>query len=163
MSTAPDAPRNLFERYRPYQRRVLVAIWIAVMALQGAFNSVVAVIDARSAGRDLPSWQPVTWELSSTLALLALVPAVIAFERRFPLHLSTLRRNLLWHLAASVVFSLVHVVSMVALRHLAYAAAGLQYDFGDWRARWPYEYLKDVRTYAVFIGAVLSYRLFMLR
>ncbi|MGJ7497108.1 LytTR family DNA-binding domain-containing protein [Variovorax sp. RT4R15] len=163
MNPATDAPRNLFERYRPYQRRVLVAAWITIMALQGAFNSAVAVIDARAARRGLPAWQPVTWELSSQLVLLLLVPAVIAFERRFPLGLSTLRSNLPWHLAASVVFSLVHVAAMVGLRHLVHAGFGAPYDFGDWLARWPYEYLKDVRTYALFIAAVLAYRLFMLR
>ncbi|RYZ08514.1 MAG: LytTR family transcriptional regulator [Comamonadaceae bacterium] len=163
MTAATDAPRNLFERYRPYQRRVLVTAWIALMALQGAFNSAVAVVDARAAGRGLPAWQPVTWELSSQFVLLLLVPAVIAFERRFPIGLATLRRNLPWHLAASVVFSIVHVACMVGLRHLVHAAFGAPYDFGDWLARWPYEYLKDVRTYALFIVAVVSYRLFMLR
>ena len=163
MNPSTDDPRNLFERYRPWERRVLVAAWIAIMVVQGAFNSVVAVIDARAAGRGLPAWQPVTWEVSSQLVLLLLVPAVIAFERRFPLGLSTLRKNLPWHFVASVVFSLVHVLAMVGLRHLVHSAMGAPYDFGDWLARWPYEYLKDVRTYALLIAAVLSYRLFMLR
>lgn len=163
MTAATDAPRNLFERYRPYQRRVVVAVWVAILALQGAFNSAVAVIDARAAGRGVPAWQPLTWELSSQLVLLLLVPAVVAFERRFPIGLATLRRNLPRHLAASVVFSLVHVAGMVGLRHLVHAAFGAPYDFGNWLARWPYEYLKDVRTYALFIVAMVSYRLFMLR
>jgi hypothetical protein len=160
---ARETPKNLFERYRPYRRRVEIAFWVLVMALQAAFNALVAVIDADRLGRAVPTWQPVTWELSSHLVLLALVPAVVAFERRFPLTLGTLARNLPWHLLATVAFSVIHVGGMVGLRQLVYAFFGSQYDFGDWFEQWAYEYLKDVRTYAAFLVAILSYRLFMLR
>ncbi len=156
-------PKNLFERYQPYRRRAEIAFWVVVMALQAAFNSVVAVIDAAKAGRALPAWQPVTWELSSHLVLLALVPAVFAFERRFPLALARPKRNWLWHVAGSVVFSIVHVAGMIAVRHLVYALAGGRYEPGPWAETWFYEYLKDVRTYAMFLVALLSYRLFMRR
>ncbi|WP_345536158.1 LytTR family DNA-binding domain-containing protein [Variovorax defluvii] len=155
-------PKNLFERYQPYRRRAEVGFWVLVMALQAAFNSVVAVIDADRAGRALPAWQPVTWELSSHLVLLALVPAVLAFERRFPLGAAGFLRHLPWHLAASVAFSLLHVAGMVGLRKAVYALAGSHYDFGG-AEQWLYEYLKDVRVYALFLIAILSYRLFMLR
>lgn len=164
MPAAPrETPKNLFERYQPYRRRVEIAFWVAVMAVQAAFNTVVAVLDADKLGRAVPMWQPVTWELTSHLVLLALVPAVVAFERRFPLSLATLARSLPWHLLASVAFSVVHVAAMVGLRQAAYALAGSQYDFGDGADQWLYEYLKDVRTYALFLLAILSYRLFMLR
>ena len=86
-------------------------------------------------GTALPAWQPVTWELSSHLALLALVPAVFAFERRFPLTLGRPGAQLAWHVAGSVVFSLAHVALMVGLRHVVYAWAGSRYDFGDWLAK----------------------------
>jgi hypothetical protein len=105
----------------------------------------------------------VAGELTSHLALLALVPAVIAFERRFPISRAQWRRSLVAHLLGSVVFSLAHVVLMVGLRHLVYAWAGSRYDFGDWLAKWPYEYLKDARTYLLFLVAIVSYRVFMLR
>ena len=160
--TPGPTPKNLFERYQPYRRRAEVAFWVLLMALQAAFNCVVAVIDADRAGRALPTWQPVTWELSSHLVLLALVPAVVAFERRFPLGFAGFARNLPWHLAGSVVFSLLHVAGMVALRKAAYAWAGGRYDFGG-AEQWVYEYLKDVRVYALFLISILSYRLFMVR
>jgi hypothetical protein len=157
-----QTPKNLFELYQPYRRCAEVAFWVLLMALQAAFNCVVAVIDADRAGRALPTWQPVTWELSSHLVLLALVPAVVAFERRFPLGFAGFARNLPLHLAGSVVFSLLHVAGMVALRKAAYAWAGGRYDFGG-AEQWVYEYLKDVRVYALFLISILSYRLFMLR
>ena len=84
--------------------------------------------------------------------ILALVPAIAWFTRRFPLHFDTWRRQLPWYLLASVAFSLLHVVGMVALRQAIYALAGESYDFGDWPRQLFYEYVKDSRT---FLGAVL--------
>ncbi|MDM0104129.1 LytTR family DNA-binding domain-containing protein [Variovorax sp. J22R24] len=154
---------NLFERYRPFRRWVEAGLWILILAVQAAFATVVAVIDTREAGHGAATWQPVTWEISSHLALLALVPVLIVFERRFPLNRSTWRRNWAWHVLGSVIFSLAHVGLMVGMRQIVYAWAGTRYDFGDWLAKWPYEYLKDARTYALFLLAIMSYRLFMLR
>lgn len=155
--------QNLFERYRPFRRRVEAGFWVLILTVQAAFATVVAVIDVREAGRPIPTWQPVAWEVSSHLALLALVPVVIAFERRFPLTRSTWQRNWVWHLLGSVVFSVAHVALMVGLRKIVYAWAGSSYEFGDWLAKWPYEFLKDARTYALFLLAIMGYRLFMLR
>lgn len=157
------AGMNLFERYQPYRRWAEAGFWVLMMAVQATFSTVVTVIDVRAAGLHIPTWQPVTWELTSHLALLALVPAVIAFERRFPLSRAQWRRSLAAHLLGSVAFSLAHVVLMVGLRHFVYAWVGSRYDFGDWLAKWPYEYLKDARTYLLFLVAIVSYRLFMLR
>ncbi|MBO9646929.1 MAG: LytTR family transcriptional regulator [Variovorax sp.] len=158
-----ESGKNLFERYQPYRRWVEIGFWVAVMAVQAAISTVIAVIDVRQSGREIATWQPVAWELTSHLALLALVPAVVAFERRFPLNRSTWRRNIGWHGLASVAFSLLHVALMVGLRHLVYFLAGSRYDFGDWVSKWPYEYLKDVRTYVLILIALWSYRVFMLR
>ncbi len=94
---------------------------------------------------------------------LALVPAQLAFERRFPFQPGTWLSCVPWHLLATVVYSLVHVSGMVALRHLIYEIAGSRYSFGDWPRELTYEYLKDVRTYAFILGVVYLYRLLLLR
>lgn len=158
----PATP-NAFERYQPHRRKVEIGFWVAVFLLQAAFNSLTTVDDIARAGLRYAPWQPVVWEFSSNLVLLALVPALVAFERRFPLRLDTLARHLPAHLAASVAFSVAHVAGMVLLRHAAYAAMNSAYDFGDWPARWFYEYLKDVRSYALIVGTLLGYRLILLR
>lgn len=158
----PPTP-NAFERYQPWRRTAETGFWVAVFLLQASFNSLTTVDDLGRAGLRMASWQPVVWEFSSNLVLLALLPALVAFERRFPLRLETLARNLPLHLAASIAFSIAHVAGMVLLRHAAYAAMNSTYDFGDWPARWFYEYLKDVRSYALILGAVLTYRFILLR
>jgi hypothetical protein len=112
---------------------------------------------------DFAPWQPAVWEWSSGLVMLALIPVVLAFDRRFPLEYGSLRRNLPWHVLASVVFSVLHVLSMVALRKLVYAAMGDSYDFGSWPRELVYEYLKDCQTYLGILVTVYIYRFLLLR
>jgi len=161
---AATPSRNLYERFEPLRRSAEIAFWIVVFVLHAAFDSVIALVDSREMADAHPAWQVLTWELSSHAALLALVPAMVAMARRFPLDRWTgFGRNLAWHVAASVAVSAAHVVLMVAARHVVYALAGSSYDFGGWAGRWGYEYLKDVRTYALIVVTVHGYRLFMLR
>ena len=57
------------------------------------------------------------------------------------------------YLLASVGWSLLHVVGMMLLRHLAYASLSYRYqDDAGWLERFAYEYLKDVRTFAMFVA-----------
>jgi hypothetical protein len=86
------------------------------------------------------------------------VPAVVWFTRRFPLLWDNWRRQLPWYFAASVVFSVVHVVAMVLLRQLAYATQGETYRFGHWPTELFYEYLKDVRAFGLYVLTIEGYR-----
>lgn len=152
------------ERYRPLRRRAEVGFWAVLLLVQAAFNSVVTLIDLRAAGRPVAAWEPALWELSSVLVVGLLIPAIVAFERRFPLHWDTLRRHLPWHVLGSVAYCTVHLACMVGLRQAAYAALGAEYRLtGPWWAQWGYEYLKDVRTYALIVCALVSYRFVLLR
>jgi len=158
-STSP----SLLERYQPYRRLVEIGFWVVTYCLFAVLNSIIVSLDFERAKLDVATWQPVVWEWSSHLVGLALVPAIIAFERRFPLHLETLRRNLPIHALATVAYCLVHVLAMVGLRKLAYAWQGSHYDFGDWPRELFYEYLKDWRTYAGVLLIVGAYDLLLLR
>jgi LytTr DNA-binding domain len=145
-----------FQRWRrPFE----IGFWLALYVLNATFNSVTSAMDHPG----LPAWQPWSWEWSSALAFLALLPAVITVERRWPFRFDTWRRSLPLHLLASVPFSLIHVSGMVALRNLAYAMVGQHYDFGSWWPSLGYEYLKDVRSYFSIIAMLALYRLWLLR
>jgi len=159
-----DHRKNLYERYEPVRRYVEVAFWIVLMTLQAVFSTVVAIVDMRTRAVPRANWEVATWEGSSHLVLLLLVPALVAVERRLsPLVRAHVLRFLAWHAVASVVFSLVHVVGMFGLRALVYAVAGEHYDFGGWARQWGYEYLKDVRVYVSIVSGIWAYRLFVLR
>jgi hypothetical protein len=156
--------KNLYERYEPIRRPVEVAFWILLMGLQAVFGTMVALVDMRTRAVPAARWEVVTWELSSHLMLLLLVPVLVWVERRLsPLVRRHLLRFVALHVAASVAFSLVHVAGMFGLRAGVYALAGTHYDFVGWASQWGYEYLKDVRAYASIVFGIWAYRLFLLR
>ena len=154
---------DLLARYLPWRRPAEIGFWVAVLGLQVAANSVVTWFDLRRAGAGLPLWQPLTWEITSTVVIGALIPLLLLAERRFPLNLRTWRRHLPLHAAFTLIFCLVHVAGMVALRKAVYAAAGMAYRVPDWGDTLFYEYLKDARTYAMILVAFWSYRMVLMR
>jgi hypothetical protein len=149
--------------YLPRRRAWEAGLWIAFLGLQVPLNALVKLMDLRRTGADVAPWQPFLWEFSSVLLLVALMPALLAFERRYPLRFDTLRRSLPIHLLGTVAFSIAHVVGMVLIRQGVHALAGERYEFGPWGRELFYEYLKDVRFYALFFAVVLTYRWVLLR
>ena len=147
---APVAtPADAFLRHR---RWFEVGFWVVVAALSALGNTLTVSMEMTRAGLPHHPLEPAVWEWSSNLVLLALLPAIAAFTRRFPLHLDTWRRQVPWYVLASALYCLAHVLAMVAVRKAVYAAAGGSYDFGDWPRQLAYEYIKDIQT---FFNAVL--------
>ncbi len=145
-----------FQDFQRWRRPIEIAFWVTLTTLITVFNGLVAEIDHARVAR----WEPWVWECSSSIVILALLPMVIALERRWPFRFDTWQRNLPRHLLATIPFSLVHVVGMVTLRKLVYASVGLRYEFG---ARFGYEYLKDFRTYFLIIVLLSLARLLLVR
>lgn len=158
-SSAP----TLYQRYQPWQRSLETGFWVIHYLIGAIANSITVNMDVRRLQLDFTAWQPAVWETSSAIVALALVPAVVWFTRRFPLHLDTWRRVLPMHLLGSLAWSALHVVGMVAIRKLAYATQGQDYDFGTWWWEFGYEYLKDARSYAGVVLIIEGYRLLMRR
>ncbi|MBS0193693.1 MAG: LytTR family transcriptional regulator [Proteobacteria bacterium] len=140
---------------RPFE----VAFWLLLAVVNTVFNGIVARMD----NPHVAAWEPWVWEISSSLLMLALVPAVLATERHWPFRFDTWRRNLPFHLLASVPFSAAHVLGMVALRKWVYHVAGWHYDFGAWWPNFGYEYLKDIRSYFLIVVLICLSRLWLLR
>jgi hypothetical protein len=158
-STLPAA--GSLQRYLAHRRRYEVGLWLALTAIGIVANTLTAWFDTGRRGHPLALWEPLTWEASSQLMLLALVPALLWLARRYPIRLSA-PRNIGRHLLASVGFSLAHVIGMVALRKAVYAFHGQHYGF-QWPQEFVYEYLKDFRTYFLFLALIYLYKLILLR
>lgn len=135
-----------------------MGFWVALTVVNGLANTLTAWWETRRLDLGFAAWEPAVWETSSSIVILALIPVLAWYTRRFPLHLDTWRAHLPWHLLGSVVFSVLHVAGMVAIRHLAYASQGESYEFGHWGREWGYEYLKDVRSYATIVAIMETYR-----
>ena len=158
----PPAP-TAYERFQPWRRSFEVGFWVLQYLIGAVANSITVNMDVRRLQLGFTAWQPAVWEASSSLVALALVPAVVVFTRRWPLHLDNWRRLLPLHLLGSIVWSILHVAGMVAIRKAVYASQGQHYDFGLWWWEFGYEYLKDVRSYAGVVLTIEGYRLLMRR
>ena len=156
-------PVSFWDRYQPWRRIVELGFWPLFLTINAIANSITELMDSRRDGPGLAIWEPFAWEASSSLVVLALVPAVVWFSRRVPLHMDSWRRAVPLHLLASVAWSLLHVGAMVAIRKLVYAAQGDSYDFSPWLDEFGYEYLKDVRAYASMVFGIEVYRWFLRR
>lgn len=155
--------RTLLDRYLTHRRTWEVVLWISVIVVWTFPNALVSWMDMKRGGRAFAPWEPFLWEYSSAVVLLALIPAQLWFDRRFPIRGERWLRNVAFHALATVPYSLVHVLAMVGLRHVGYALAGAHYDFGNWPRELGYEYLKDARTYIFLLGIVYLYRFVLLR
>jgi len=145
--------------------RALPRDWRAATLLVALVGTVVVIVNATSRlieaaqdGAELDARGPWVWEGSSVLALIALTPLIGWIWARAPAPASTepapWARFAAAHLAAGTAVSALHVAGMVALRKLAYLAAGQTYDFAHgqlWLTLF-YEWRKDILTYAVIIA-----------
>ena len=137
-------------------RRILLRVWLiaaAFLAAVGVVNASTLIADAMREGRMLDPRVPWILEYSSILVIIALVPAVALYERRFPITSENWRKAVLAHLAGSLVFSGLHIVGMILLRHAVYAIVlGQSYRFFDEPfTDVVYEYRKDLLPYAVIV------------
>lgn len=142
--------REFWGRHLPWQRPVEILLWVLVFGSTAAINTYVVMVDAGRYGYAMQVWKPATWEGSSALVSLLLLPPLLWLCERWPLHADTWARRLPGYLAASLAWSLLHVAGMVLIRVLVYRAMGTGYDF-DWPRELPYEYLKDVRTFSLVV------------
>jgi hypothetical protein len=156
-SDTPPA-REPWLRWLPLRGPIELAIWVLAFLVPAAINAAVAWLDARHAGMPLEPWEPVLWESSSAVASLLLLPGLLAFCDRWPLYADNLRRRLPAYAMASVAWSLLHVTGMVLLRKAGYLAMGDHYAPGSLPRMFGYEYLKDIRTFALIVVAAHAYR-----
>lgn len=122
-----------------------IALGTTLTCLVNAFSTSH---DLARLGRAVPLWQPLLWEASSGVVILALAPLV----RRLVL-ISLEQASRPWllvalHVGAVLAFSAMHVGGMVLLRKLGYWVAGSGgYSFGFSSGNLFYELRKDVLVY----------------
>lgn len=106
---------------------------------------------ARSESNSVALWEPYVWEYSSALSTAILVIPLILAIRVLDKSKKSSAVWLGWHFVFASVFSVSHVVFMVALRKLAYLMSERSYDFGVWVSEFVYEYRKDVWGYITLV------------
>lgn len=97
-------------------------------------------------------WEPFTWEYSSALATLLILPFVLLILRAMDNRLTTLWQQVLAHFGLASLFAVLHVTLMVLIRKAVYFMAGGHYDFGPVVREFFYEYRKDIWGYLFFVS-----------
>ena len=149
-----DAPAVARDRSRVLFWLGYAAFWVGL----GTWLGINVVIGHRNSGQPIEAWEPLTWELSSTLTLAVLAALVYRYERRFPLSGPGWTGRLPRHVPAAIVFSAVHTLGMVGIRKIVYTFAGARYDFGDLWLGFAYELQKDLITYAIIVLGCIAIR-----
>ncbi len=132
----------------------LPLVWGVILLISAVLQTFTVLYDASVVGRQITTTQAIVQEASSHVMWLVLLPAIYWLQRRLPVWVSF--TNILAHIAATVPVSLAHVLGMVALRHLAYAALDASYTYGFTLEHLLYEYRKDAFTYLLFSGAYVA-------
>ncbi|WP_331460148.1 LytR/AlgR family response regulator transcription factor [Rheinheimera lutimaris] len=138
-----------FDRQPVLYSYLLLALYFFINAAINA--SSVWMEHSRDGSSNLQLWEPIVWEYSSAISTLLLFPLLFWWFNRYPLQLCTIRRQLLAHLLGSLLFSVLHVGLMVALRELIYHWQGGNYNFGPLVREFFYEYRKDAWGYVSFL------------
>lgn len=137
-----------------WEWRALRRAWLGIVVLLVCINGVnvaSTLQDHARVGRPLALWEPLVWEYTSGFCAAVLAPMVFAAIRFAPPARRRWLRFVLVHALASLLYSALHVGGMFALRAAIYWAVGDRYD--DGLASFPYEYRKDLVSYAIMAAA----------
>ncbi len=152
MDSWDERQKRWLNRFEQHKNRYLLLALSAYLLVNGAINaSSVLIEDGRDGVRDMHIWEPIIWELTSAISVLILLPMLFWFFRRYPLQFANIKLQILRHVFASIVFSLAHVVMMVAMREGVYWLMDGNYDFSPWLRELWYEYRKDAWGYVSWL------------
>jgi DNA-binding LytR/AlgR family response regulator len=124
---------------------------VPLILLATVVNTLSTVYDLQRAGHEVALWKPLSWEVSSAIALMAAALITHIASRLAPPGKAGWTRMLLVNALATLPFSAIHTGGMFGLRSLVYLAEGEHYGFSAWDIL--YEYRKDLLTYAILYGA----------
>lgn len=151
------------DRFLQMRRKVEIGFWLVLLSVIAISETAVQMMDANRHGVEVTFWEIASWEATSVTALFLLLPLVTYFDTRFSLRWSNLKTTIPAHVGFSVVFSILHVSLMVVMRKVIYWLNGSSYNFGVIHEQFFYEYLKDIRSYAIILALIYLYRYLVLR
>lgn len=143
---------NWFEQVDKHKRLYGLLIFAGFLLINNSINATsVWMENNRDGSPGIELWEPFVWEYSSAVSNILIAPLLLWFFNRHPLQLTQIKRQILTHGLATVVYSLMHVVIMVMFREWAYAFTEQSYEFGPWVRELWYEYRKDAWGYVFFL------------
>ncbi|MDZ4046788.1 MAG: hypothetical protein U1E00_00340, partial [Pseudoxanthomonas sp.] len=83
-------PRDFWNKRLPWRGPIEILGWLLAFGGGAVANVIVRVIDAGRDGGVPETWKYVTWEGSSAVSSLVLLPALLMLCLRWPLHADNL-------------------------------------------------------------------------
>jgi len=144
--------------FQQYKRRYEITMLLIYFLINNGINATSVIMEAQRKG--MPSfqlWEPFVWEYSSAISTLALIPALLYLLKILPFDWGNIRKSVAIYFVSSVIFSMLHIMIMVAIRELVYWTQAGHYDFGNIGFELLYEYRKDVWGFIFLIAVIKSY------
>jgi hypothetical protein len=150
---------NKLQHYQQYKLRYEIAILFCFFFINGTLLATSVIMEGQRNYDVLPFqlWEPFSWEYASAISMLFLFPCLAILLKKIPFDWNAIKSSLLKYFIASIVFSILHVGIMVAIKELIYWLMGSSYDFGDFWFEMFYEYRKDIWSFCMFLFAIKSY------
>ncbi|WP_300530599.1 LytTR family DNA-binding domain-containing protein [Maricaulis sp.] len=141
--------------------RGAMATIATLMVANYIVNSTSIQMEADRVGREIDALQPWFIEGTSMALILALMPALVFLERRYPLVTGSWKSALPYHAAGVMAFTLIHVGLMGVLRESLHPVL---FDrpyvfFNNPLEVFLYELRKDALTYSVQILTLSGFRM----
>ena len=158
MNLRPEQIQAFVKHQRLWGALFLLA-WFSINILVLATTQLM---EFQREGKTIPFWEPLSWEVSSAMMILLLIPLGASIHDRW-LGALSFKQKILFHFLLTLPFSVVHILGMVAIRHAWYGLMNEEYFFGNWSTEFLYEYRKDAQTYLTVLIVIFGYRLIVRR
>lgn len=132
--------------------------WLAVLLATLVLTFVNATSDIME-GAGTHWSQPILWEVTSAIVIVALAPFIGHAVRRWPLRKDNIAAFAIIHFALTIPFSLAHIAFIFVTRETAYKLFGARYGFFDDGVAITllYEWRKDVLVYAAIAATYWTF------
>ncbi|MFT7560727.1 MAG: DNA-binding LytR/AlgR family response regulator [Flavobacteriales bacterium] len=154
-----DSIKKHFLSHQTLWMSGIIGIWLT---LNGVVLTTNYLLEARAKNEVLTTWEPITWEVSSIVAMIMVATLIYAILPNF-LSNRSIKFKIITHTLVTLPFSAIHIAGMVSLRELVYWLMASDYQFGDWWIGFIYEYRKDLITYISLVFAYHAYHTIVLR
>ena len=158
VANGDEKTSTIFNRFEQHKQRW---IWLAIatyLFINNTINATSVWMEYSRHGKPtIGLWEPFTWEYSSAISVLILLPLLFLWFARYPLTWQRWRSQVLAHVVVATLFAMAHVAIMVSLREVVYAMAGGNYDFSPVLREFFYEWRKDIWGYCTWLIAYHSY------
>ncbi|MCC3861463.1 LytR/AlgR family response regulator transcription factor [Pseudemcibacter aquimaris] len=136
----------------------MLLVVFSYMTFEAIVRSTSLIMEYENRGDHIAAWKPFVWEFTSTYMIFALVPFIIMYDERYPIARKEWFKRILIHIPLSMLFSIVHVMGMIAMRKLIFSSVGDVYSMDDLDYMILYEYRKDLTAYISILIVTYAYR-----